>query len=143
MTSVEADFSWNTMIVDGGPRNVGRYTSIALDSNNRPHISYYDWSNYDLKYARWTGSEWEIKTVDSAGIVGEYTSIALDSNNRPHISYYDSTHPNYDLKYARWTGSEWEIKTVDSAGIVGKYTSIALDSNNQPHISYYDCQTMT
>jgi len=32
--------------------DVGCSTSIALDESNHPHISYYDWLNRDLKYAR-------------------------------------------------------------------------------------------
>ncbi|OGS43158.1 MAG: hypothetical protein A2539_08540 [Elusimicrobia bacterium RIFOXYD2_FULL_34_15] len=115
---------------------MGEFTSIAVDTNNSPHISYYDVTNYDLKYASWTGTNWSIKTVDSTGVVGDYTSIALDTNNRPHISYRAGT--NYDLKYASWTGVGWSIKTVDSTGNVGSYTSIALDTNNRPHISYND-----
>jgi len=114
---------------------VGEYTSIALDGNDYPHISYYDGTNGDLKYAKWMGSNWEIEVVDSSGDVGANTSIALDSNGYPHISYYDVS--NSDLKYARWTGSSWNIETVDSEGYVGYYTSIALDSNDYPHISYY------
>lgn len=53
------------------------YNSLALDSNDCPHISYCDATSGDLKYARWTGSGWEIEVVDSEGDVGKYTSIAV------------------------------------------------------------------
>jgi hypothetical protein len=127
--------TWEKTTVDNG-NDVGRYTSVVLDSNDYPHISYYDATAKALKYARWTGSAWSIKTLDSAGYVGLYTSIALDGNDYPHICYYISS-PIHDLKYARWTGSAWSIETVESSGYVGLYTSIALDSNDRPHISYY------
>ena len=138
--------SWNIESVD----TVGYYTSIALDAGGYPHISYYDTTNEDLKYARWTGSAWDglaspagPDSVDTAGDVGGYTSIALDANGYPHISYRDAT--SGDLKYARWTGSAWDglaspagPDSVDTAGDVGFYTSIVLDAGGYPHISYYD-----
>ncbi|MBU2568246.1 MAG: hypothetical protein KJ967_05705 [Elusimicrobia bacterium] len=124
---------WNVQTVDSAGY-VGHYTSIALDTNNYPHISYLDFTN--LKYAKWTGSSWNVQTVDSGGYGGCATSIALDTNNEPHISYRYET--NDDLKYAKWTGTSWSIQTVDSAGSVGMWTSIALDTNNYPHISYRD-----
>ena len=117
--------------------DVGRDTSIAMDSSDNPHISYYDWANmYDLKYARYDGSSWQIESIDTTGDVGEWTSIALDSSQNPHISYLDDT--TADLKHAYYNGSSWQIESVDTAGDVGYFTSIALDSSQNPHISYSD-----
>lgn len=76
---------------------VGSYTSIALDANGNPHISYCDYTNNDLKYAHKSGGSWTIETVDATGDVGYSTSIALDANGNPHISYSDDI--NADLRY--------------------------------------------
>jgi len=103
---------------------------------DRPHISYYDAANDDLKYAHWDGATWVIETVDSSGWVGKYTSLALNTAGRPHISYYDMA--SADLKYARWDGATWVVETVDSGGEVGWYNSLVLDEAGRPHISYHD-----
>jgi len=117
--------------------SVGHYTSMRLDALGNPHISYYDVTNGDLKYASKSGSEWAIENVSATGDnVGQYTSLALDVQGIPHISYYDVT--SHDLKYASKSGSSWTIETVDSPGDVGQYTSLALDAQGNPHIAYYD-----
>jgi hypothetical protein len=136
---------WKIEVVDPGRFayddsliSIGYYSSLALDSNDNPHISYYHETNGDLKYANWDGSGWDVQTVDSAGDTGLDTSLALDSSGNPHISYRGDA----GLKYAVWNGSGWDIQIVDTTGepryAVGAYSSLALDSGNKPHISYID-----
>ncbi len=112
---------------------VGEYTSIAIDSLDKVHISYRDAINYDLKYATNASGSWVTETVDSAGSVGGYTSIAIDSLDKVHISYYGG-----GLKYATNASGSWVTEIVDSAGSVGGYTSIAIDLSDKVHISYFD-----
>ena len=59
---VTFDNGWNIEIVDS-EFNVGLYSSLALDSNDSPHILYYDGHNCDLKYAFMNGSEWTVKLL--------------------------------------------------------------------------------
>ncbi len=100
---------WHVHTVDS-EGYVGYYTSLAIDANGYPHISYHDseTSPYsadpeDLMYAYQDASGWHIHTVDSEGYVGRYTSLALDGEGCPHISYHDDT--NGDLKYAYYQTS--------------------------------------
>ncbi len=78
--------------------DVGLYTSIALDSSNQPHISYYDATIADLRFAQKVSGQWVNQAVDVTGKVGRYTSLVLDSSGVPLIAYYDET--NGDLKLA-------------------------------------------
>jgi hypothetical protein len=134
--------TWQVQIVDTTGW-CGDMASLALDSQDRPHISYWEGTIptdvYDLKYAWWDGSAWQIERVDTAGYVGTWGCLALDSQDRPCISYFDyGAGTDYKLKYARWDGSAWQLSMVDTTDSIGGYgTSLALDSQDRPHISYY------
>jgi hypothetical protein len=131
----DASASWSIEDVDD-ENDVGGYLSLALDSHDLPHISYYDGTNGDLKYAYHDGEQWVIQVVDSEGDVGLHTSIELDERDLPHIAYFDFS--KAALKYAHFDGTQWLITTVDSDGNVGRSASLALDSFGRPAISYFD-----
>ena len=141
----DADWYLETVDIGGamGTSDVGKYNSIALDSNVNLHISYYDTDGL-LKYAYHDGVRWYSNWIDGhfERSRGQYTSIALDRFDRPHISYYDDNLG--DLLYAEcivepcWDETNWVKSFVDSDNNVGMYSSLALDSNDNPHISYYD-----
>ena len=130
--------SWTKETPDtGGANSVGAYSSIAVDSSNGIHISYFNWTSYDLMYVyKASGGSWGTPvTVDSANQVGKYTSIATNSTNGVHITYHYIT--GDDLKYAyKPSGGGWTTTTVDSTGQVGDYNSIVVDGSNHIYISY-------
>ncbi len=111
--------------------------SLKLDSDNRPHISYYDAASNDLKYAFRDGI-WQTETVDGADFwVDWFTSITVDGNGFPHVSYLDETHR--DLKYAYKTASGWQKERVGDTGYTK--SSLKLTGDGLPVIAYYDSNT--
>jgi hypothetical protein len=134
---IENDFdeNWETETVDESGW-VGIDPMIAVDSDNNPHIAYYDQGNRNLKYAYFDGSSWTAETVDSGGDVGEEPGIDVDSNGIPHISYED--HTNSALRYATKKNGVWDVTTIDSVtvDIEAMSTSLKVDSNDNIHIAY-------
>ncbi len=125
-------------------KDTGRESSLALDSSGHPHIGYttittsFPQVEFDLRYARWDGSKWQLEVVDHVpSWIGEI-SLGLDSGGRPHMSYSAKVDENFTLKYAAWNGSAWIIETVDSQNDVGMQNSLAIDGSDRPHIAYND-----
>lgn len=131
--------TWHTETVDSSTvvrKYTGECFSIAVDASGKVHVSYYDSTNSDLRYATNASGSWVASTLDSTGFVGDENAIATDHSMKVHISYYDAT--NRDLKYATNASGSWVISTLDSAGYVGRKSSIASDAGSKVHISYVD-----
>jgi len=131
--------AWRVLTVDAAG-DVGRYSSIAVDSKDAVHISYYQDPDA-LKYATNASRIWSTSYVDTSdGFPGIYTSIATDSNDMVHISYhncFDSSCSSAELKYATNVPGYWATYVLDFLEGVG-ITSITVDSKCYVHISYYD-----
>ena len=127
---------WETTNVDAQPSRSGidAHLALALDSDDRPHIAYFDADTGALAYAHLVagpgGDVWRYDVIDS-GNVGRYVSIDLDSAGRPYVSYYDSA--GDALKVAFLDGGLWTVETV-AAG--GNYASLVVGPDDQPRVSY-------
>ena len=104
-----------------GENYAGAFNSLALDSQDFPHIAYYQalGSNWNLWYKYWDGSNWHNEVVNQPMGGGWYCRIALDSQEHPRIAYSDQN--AYDLDYASpiLVGIEDEMTTSkDDASVV-------------------------
>lgn len=130
---------WQFETVDGDVFYNGQECSIALDSQDHPHVSYRD---IGLWYA-YRSASWQVMLVDDDFFAGDTSSLAIDHLDRPRIAFsdWDTDLPldEEQLQYAH-LDSGWQIETVDVAGETSRYAdeSLALDADDQPHIAYWD-----
>ena len=127
------DSIWLIETVDTTDSCFDMHVSIALSSEGRPHISYYDSNLSALRYTFRTTSGWVQSTVDNSGAVGRHSSLGLDAAGFPHIAYRDMT--NNDLKFAEWNGSTWMLSTI-GVDDYGWFPSMKMDTNGHAHIAY-------
>ena len=113
----------------------GTWSSIGLDAQGSPRISFYDPVAQDFVIASRSNNAWVMMHIDWAGNVGLHTSQVV-RNGVSCISYYDQT--GGDLMFVLFDGSQATITPVDVGGQVGAWTSLALDSEGRPHIAYQD-----
>jgi len=123
---------WVSSTIDNSA-DVGGYSSIEVDANNKIHISYHDYTNKDLKYATNKTGSWETQTLLSEGDVGQFTSIVINSTGAILISYQDKTSGSLNV-ISNETGS-WETSTVDNIGTWG-FSDMVMDDQDYIHLSY-------
>jgi LPXTG-site transpeptidase (sortase) family protein len=134
-----------TTVVATDVGSQGSFTSLQLDSNGFPMISYYEFApNEDLHFVHcddaFCNSLSNLR-IDAANQVGSYTSLVLNSSGNGVISYYESSNGG-NLKIAICNDvvcTAPTVNTVDgSADDSGLFTSLQLDGSGFPVIAYYN-----
>jgi len=145
-TTDSSPSSWSAFTLDNSG-DVGLSTSISTGS---VHISYYDSTNNQLKYTKYSSGAWStpisLISVGSISLATTFSALALDSNSNIFVTYYDATAVlDGDLKIITCpvpndcsNNANWSNVTIDSTGDVGSDTSMFIDLFDNIHISYYD-----
>jgi hypothetical protein len=115
--------------------------SLAVDSNDKVHITYFHFVNFDLKYATNASGNWNTSVIINGYNGGQlpayYTSIAADKDNYLHAVYYDETDDT--IKYVTNKTGGWAYSTIDNIGYAaGWRNSIAVDLNKVVHVCYFN-----
>ncbi len=133
---------WHYLKPTGTTTYAESYSSIALDSQDRPQISFY-WAggggdNFDLRFTEKNTGTWRVHIVDHGIRLdkrGWDNCIVIDNTGFLHIVYHCH---NIDLlKYAHGREGSWTTQIVDTIGGYSANTAITLDGSDV-FLSYYD-----
>jgi hypothetical protein len=128
--------AWSLDTVDVVSGYVPKGTSLVLDTQDHPHLSYH--TQTALRYAAWDGASWQIETIDAVdtGVYEYGTSLALDAYGHPHIAHVSAD--GESLLYSLDDGSGWTTETACSIPSQnGGDPSLVLDDLGRPRIAFH------
>ncbi len=132
---------------------VGYYTSIVLDSHDRPSISFYEYRGpkgtdiaVRMRIVSWNGDYWQVQTVDGQNQSGKFNALAIDKQGHKHLVYANVNALTTSMRYAYWEGASWRLEIFDepalnNGGYVGYAANLVLDKEGNPHTTYMNYST--
>mgnify|MGYP006195066009 CR=1 FL=1 len=127
---------WQIEAVDGDA--IAENTAIAVDAQNQPQITYYDFRDQQLKHVQRDGAQWVTTVLEDDDFTGTRSSLALDAAGQPHVTY---SVLDDSLRYAhRDAAGVWHLGRVIEVGpMMGTTSSVVIHpATALPHVAYYD-----
>ncbi len=124
-------YAWTIETANGTP-DAGLYSSIALDSESRPYISYVNDLDGTLCVASRVNATWSTEIVAGPEILGD-TNIVVGPNHTLEVSYYNAD--TGWIMYGVKGPSGWKLDRV-AQGFSEGYNRLALNFAGQPAIVY-------
>ena len=126
--------------------DIGSWPVIEADANGRLHVSYYDRSNSDLKYATCAAncivaSNWQTVAIAEQGDVGFLNTMTIDSRGTLHIVHHDASVSD-ELRYATCAAEcalpgSWADLGIAQPGARLSYGALSVDRSGRLQVSYY------
>ncbi len=141
--------NWERRGIDLQAKEISFYTSITLDPDDHPSISFYEYfgaqddNSIRLRIVSWNGAAWEVRTVDDTKGSGKFNSIATDSSGHTQIAYGNVKYEDASLRFGHWSGQSWQLDILEGSGRPGTSmwsVFMILDQSDRPHIAYNDVQ---
>jgi hypothetical protein len=134
--------TWRISPIESGLGQYGGFSSIGLDSQDRPHVAYLNYTTMTLRYATQDATGWHTENVGAAGS-GAFCSLAVDQQDRPHIvslGYADPAGTIGVMRHAVKSDGAWTVTDVYT-GLLAYYIDMTLDSDGHPHVAYVNQAT--
>lgn len=140
--------AWQIRAIPLNSDVIAYYTSIALDREDHPSLSFYEYRGPQgtelvdrMRVVSWTGKYWAVRTVDGENQSGKFNSLVADSQGRLHLAYANVGGMTAGMRYALWDGKSWNPEVIEglhenNGMYVGYGASLAVDEQGNPHLSY-------
>lgn len=136
------DNTWSIETPDA-EGTTGWDTSIALNQNDEPSVTYHSDATSSLWYAEKRGGIW---TTASIAADGKPSSLRLDASGRPRVAFNGL--PTSAVNFAYRDDDSWHVENIGQQGNGPRdsnrpFVSLALDSAGGAHVAFVDFTTGT
>jgi hypothetical protein len=139
--------TWNITALPLNSEVIDFYTSIALDKNDYPILSFYEYRGpkgtdiaVRMRVVQWNGKYWEAETIDGENQSGKYNALASDQQGRVHLAYSNVGAQTAGIRYAVRNEGQWTAEAIEDIRVakthMGGGACLTVDKQGNPHIVY-------